>query len=231
MRIVPAALSRLASRFLPQDCLVCGAQSGTALLCEPCTASLPRLTQERCPVCALPTPLANVCGACLKTPPHFDATLALFTYAFPVDRLIQALKYQAKLALANYFGEALAREALPTADLLIPLPLHPLRLRERGFNQAVEIARPLALPGRLQLALDASERHLDTAPQASLAWNKRQRNVRGAFLCRVDLSRKHVIVIDDVMTSGATLDEFARSLKSRGALRVTNLVVARTLPH
>lgn len=235
MAILPNLARSIGKAFkaalLPQDCLVCGAGSAERLLCPACEADLPRLPAVHCPLCALPTPDGEICGTCLKAPPHFDATLAVFAYAFPVDRLIQALKYQHRLALTHYFGEALAAVAHDTADVLLPLPLHPQRLRQRGFNQAVEIARPLAHALRLPLALDAVTRDKDATPQASLPWKERRRNVRNAFLCRVDLSGRRVLVVDDVMTTGATLDELARSLKQRGAARVTNLVVARTLPH
>lgn len=223
-----AAGRALVSVALPQDCLLCGARAGAGLLCSACAAELPRLPQMRCPVCALPTSDATVCGRCLSKPPHFDATHALFAYAFPVDRLIQVLKYRARLAVAPFFGEGLA-DLLPAgADRLVPLPLHPRRLKERGFNQALEIARALARHPSIDTA--SVEREIDTAPQASLAWDERGRNVHGAFLCRADLSGQHVVVLDDVMTTGATLDECARALKKRGAARVTNLVVARTLP-
>ena len=228
-----AALGRfgryLGALLLPMDCLLCGGDADS-LLCAPCCASLPRLPAQLCPICALPTPGAAICGACQVQPPHFDATLATFRYAFPVDRLVQTLKYQHRLALATWFAEAML--ALPPAgrhDLLLPLPLAPKRLGERGFNQALEIARPLARALALPLALDVCIRRFEAAPQASLPWRARQRNVRGAFETQRDLSGKSVLVIDDVMTTGASLNELARSLKKLGATRVDNWVLARTL--
>ncbi len=109
------------------------------------------------------------------------------------------------------------------------LPLSQVRLQERGFNQAIEIARPLARQLGKPLAIQGYARTLDTVPQTTLPWKERQKNIRGAFECTLDLSGKQIIVIDDVMTTGATLNEFARTLKKHGASRVTNWVVARAL--
>lgn len=227
MSISPA-LNRAISALLPQSCLLCGAD-GDALLCAPCAASLPALPAPRCPVCASPTPGGECCGACLKSAPAFDATCAVWRYGFPVDRLIQALKYEHRLALADWFAQRMLAGPRPEGDLLLPLPLSAPRLRERGFNQAVEIARPLARALRLPLSLDACLRTRDTATQTSLPWKERRRNVKNAFECRDDLSGKSVILVDDVMTTGATLDECARTLKRHGAIKVTNWVVARAL--
>ena len=215
--------------LLPQDCLLCGTTSGDALLCPTCHRELPRLAVDACPVCAEMSPGGMTCGACLKSPPHFDATFAVFRYSFPADKLIQALKYHRRTATADFLATAMLACAPPGADVIVPLPLALPRLRERGFNQAVEIARPLARALKLPLELDGCIRSRDTAPQATLPWKERQKNVRHAFECNIDLSGKSVIVIDDVMTTGATLDEFARTLKAHGAVRVTNWVTARAL--
>lgn len=228
-RLSKAAKS-CASALLPQDCFLCAAPGGDSLLCPACIGGLPYLSAERCPLCALPTPGAAICGACLKQPPHFDATQAVFRYEAPVDSLIQALKYGHRLASADFLGKALARAATaPRPDLILPVPLSRARLAQRGFNQAVEIAR--ALSRALGVALETRHvlRRHDTAPQASLPWKERAKNIRHAFECEIDLSGKTVLVVDDVMTTGATLDELARTLKARGAARVDNHVVARAL--
>ena len=223
LRITTAAL-------LPQDCFLCAASAGDSLLCPSCAASLPRLTAERCPLCALPTPGANICGACLKHVPHFDATQAVFRYEFPLDRLIQSLKYAHRLASADFLGRELARLPVPfRPDLILPVPLAPARLAERGFNQALELARPLARLLGVSLEISHVHRRRDTAPQASLPWKERKRNIRHAFECEFDLNGKTVLVVDDVMTTGATLDELARTLKAHGAARVENYVLARAL--
>ena len=222
--------------LLPQDCFLCAAAAGKALLCDACGHDLPRLPRPCCPICALPTPLGETCGACLKKAPYFDATLGCFSYHFPVDRLVHALKYQHRLVVAAFLAHSLA-EALPTpaelppADLLLALPLSVPRLRQRGFNQALEIARPLARRLGLPLLAEGTTRVIDTAPQASLPWQERHRNIRGAFECALDLTGKTVVVVDDVMTSGATLNEFARILKQHGAKHVSNWVAARALKH
>lgn len=231
--LLARAGKRLGAALLPQDCFLCGAESGDGLLCGACAQDLPRLPASHCPVCALPTSLGETCGGCIRKLPHFDTTLSCFSYDFPVDRLIQALKYQHRLMVADYLALALL-EASPKpsrADLLVALPLSAQRLRQRGFNQALEIARPLARKLGLPLPIDGCRRVVDTAPQTSLPWQERHKNVQGAFECALDLSGKNLIVVDDVMTTGATLNEFARTLKKHGAATVINWVVARAIRH
>jgi ComF family protein len=212
--------------LLPWDCLLCGEAGASGLLCAACAGDLPRLPESQCPRCADASP-GGICGACQKQPPHFDATIAAFRYAFPADKLVQELKYRQRLAIADFLAQALLAGPRPAGDLLLPVPLSRERLRERGFNQALEIARPLARALGLPLLVDACHRRRDTAPQATLPWRQRHGNVRHAFECAADLTGKSVIVVDDVMTTGATLNELAGSLKARGAARVSNWVVAR----
>ncbi|MCK6410790.1 MAG: ComF family protein, partial [Thauera sp.] len=153
---------------------------------------------------------------------------AALDYGFPVDQLIQALKYGHRLSTSRLFVDLMAAAPVPEADIVLPMPLHPARLRERGFNQAAELARPLAQRWGLPVLLDGVMRDLDTTPQASLPWKERVANIRGAFRVTAPLAGKRVVVVDDVMTTGATLAELARALKAAGALRVENRVVART---
>lgn len=216
---------------MPQDCFVCGHDSGGALICEACHAELPR-QPAACPVCAVPTADGVRCGRCHSEPPAFDATRACFAYGFPVDRMVQALKYRHRLGVAGFFAEALLglAAAPPAGAVLLPMPLHVQRLRTRGFNHAVEIARPLARAWALPLVLSGVARAVDGVPQASLPWQARQANVRGVFRSADSFAGSTVVVIDDVMTTGATLDELARALKRQGAARVENRVVARTPP-
>jgi ComF family protein len=155
----------------------------------------------------------------------------LWCYEFPCDGLVQALKYRARLALAGFFARSLASRTMPEVDLIVPMPLHPRRLAERGFNQALEIARCLARHRDRPLEPRGVLRVKDTLPQTELPYEERARNVRGGFLCKLDLSGARVAVLDDVMTTGATLNELARALKRAGATRVENLVIARTVPR
>lgn len=173
------------------------------------------------------------CGHCLKNPPAFERTLAALRYEFPLDALIQALKYRHQFALAPLLGTALAERARQSAtrpDVLIPMPLHPSRLRERGFNQALELAKNVARELGLPLLAQGAERIRATPPQVGLAWKERAKSVRGAFACALDLRGKHVAVLDDVMTTGTSLHELALVLKKQGAAEVSAWVVARTLP-
>ncbi|OGA72053.1 MAG: hypothetical protein A3G81_32290 [Betaproteobacteria bacterium RIFCSPLOWO2_12_FULL_65_14] len=218
----------LGDLFFGGACFVCRG-SARALLCAACRAELPLLAAELCPRCALPSPAGALCGRCLVEPPSYDATTASLAYDFPADALVQALKFRGEVALAPLLG-ALLRDRLPAdepVDCVVPVPLSPARLRSRGYNQAVEIARHVA-PAKLDV--DLCVRPRDGAPQMQLPWAERQRNVRGAFECRRALLGARIAVVDDVMTTGATLDEIARTLKRAGAARVVNWVVARTLP-
>ena len=236
MRILPqnpdskTPLQSGSHRWLAQDCLLCSATSTTELLCAACAADLPHLPALGCPRCALPTPNGEICGRCLNHAPHYDAARATYRYDFPLDKLVQSFKYGHRLALGGYFGRQLATLGKPLADLIIPMPLHPNRLRERGFNQALELARPLRAQWGIPIDKLSCRRTRDTPAQADLPWRERAKNIRGAFHCAADLSGKRIILIDDVMTTGATLDECARTLKLHGADTVSMLVVARTLP-
>ena len=215
----------------PQPCLLCGAMSREGVWCGPCDAALPYLGAAHCPVCALPTPEGEVCGRCLSHPPRFDRTVAVFAYAFPVDALIQELKFNEQLLLAPQLAGRLAQRIEVRPDCIVPMPLHPARLRERGFNQSLELARRIARQLEIPLLEQACQRVRDTLPQSALPWKERGKNMRKAFACIVDLKGKHVAVVDDVMTSGASINELACALRQAGAREVSAWVVARTLPH
>lgn len=222
--------ARLLAALLPNSCLLCGTAAGSELLCPPCRADLPALPAHACPCCGERTTHGERCGACLVQPPHFIGVSALYRYAFPADRLIQALKYQHRLALAGWFGQSLAQAcAKVDAQRIVPLPLHPVRLRERGFNQAMEIARALGNCLKIPVDRHILQRPRATSPQAGLPLKERRSNVRGAFECSGDLGGARILLVDDVLTSGATADECARVLRLHGAGEVHVAVVARAL--
>jgi ComF family protein len=219
-------MRKFLERLFGGSCFLCRG-AATDLLCAPCDADLPRLAQPCCPRCALPSPRGELCGRCLNEAPHYDATVAALRYEFPADVLVHALKFRGELALARLLGGLLSNLIHPIEiDRVIPVPLSATRLRERGYNQSVEIARQLG--ANLDLALCVRER--DTPAQMDLPYAQRKRNVRGAFRCTRSLAGARVAVVDDVMTTGATLNEVASVLKQAGAARVVNWVVARTLP-
>lgn len=236
MAILPQTLRRalhgIADRLLPGSCLLCAGDSAGSLLCPACAADLPALPAALCPQCAEQTTHGERCGACLADPPPFARTLALLRYEFPVDRLIQALKYGHQLPLAAWLGHGLAaRLDAAEHDLIVPLPLHPSRLRERGFNQSHEIARALGSALALPVSSDFLVRRRATPAQAELPLRERGRNVRGAFECSGDLDGRRLLLVDDVMTSGATVREAARTLRLHGAGPITVAVAARALRH
>jgi ComF family protein len=229
--MVYSCLKKLQSLVYPPTCLLCGADGHRGLdLCAGCLADLPRI-QRGCPRCGLPLPdRAPVCGECQRRPPPFDACHAPLIYAPPVDELIGRFKFHGDLTAGRLLGELLA-EALHTAPdppgAIVPVPLHPRRLRERGYNQALELARVVARRLHIPLAADACRRVLATRHQADLDRGERRRNVRGAFGAGPRRPPDRVAVIDDVITTGSTVGEVARVLRRAGARQVVIWAPAR----
>lgn len=215
---------------LPGACLLCSAPSRESGLCQACFDSLPFAIGERCPVCAVATPGATQCGRCLKRPPAYDRVVVALDYVSPVDFLVADLKYSRKLAAARVLAYPLARrlEQEPYPDIVLPMPIAASRLRERGFNQASEIARHACAGFGIRVSERIARRTLAQQSQTALPWRDRARNVLGAFDCKTDLSNKTIAVVDDVITTGATLHELARTLKSAGAETVIGWIAART---
>lgn len=233
-------LSNLAKRLLNSGtlgvlgapvCLLCGTSAKDDGLCGGCRNALPWLPGERCPTCASPSPGSLTCGRCLAHPPALERIEAAVAYAFPVDGLVQTLKYRHHLAVATVLGHLLADAVTdtPRPEVLVPVPLGAQRLRERGFNQSLEIARIVSR--RLSLAVDVASfrRVRDTPPQASLPFDARAGNVNRAFICDADLAGARVALVDDVLTTGASLNECAKALRKAGASAVLGWVAARTL--
>lgn len=211
--------------------MLCGTGGCDGLdLCEGCRREL-TAPVHRCPRCAalLPAGATGPCGACLKRPPAFDAAFAALDYRAPADRLVTALKFHGRLSHAGLLGELMAAglDGRDPPDLIVPVPLHLGRLRERGFNQALEIARPLAR--RLGVPLDpqTAVRVRATPPQTELDAAARRRNVRGAFAVGPGVAGLRIALVDDVMTTGSTLQELAKIMKRAGAARVEVWVAAR----
>lgn len=236
------AFTRFAT-LLPNSCALCGNSSREAL-CNGCHLQFFNQHCVRCVRCAAPLPPLEtaspdtICGDCLKGPPAFDRTIVAADYMPPIDHMVLALKFGSQLALASLFSRML-RDALlhsqdnPLPEMLIAVPLGPIRLAERGFNQALEIARPLSRALGIPLHARLMERTRDTRAQAMLPPDERHKNMRKAFSIAASfvdqIPGKHIGVIDDVITTGETLNEIAATLKRFGATQITNLVFARTL--
>lgn len=212
----------LLQRLFPPRCLLCGDPGHDGLaLCAGCDADLPRIAAgcRRCgaplPASAPGLPALTVCGPCLWRPPPFVCIHVPFRYAPPVDWLVRRLKFQADLAAGRLLGELLARELAPhieSVDAVAPVPLHPRRLDERGFNQAAELARPLSRRLGARLAPTALERRGSAVPQMELSAERRRANVRGAFVSAPRFTAARVLVVDDVVTTASTMREAARGL-------------------
>ena len=215
----------------PARCVACvGAAEGRDL-CAGCAADL-RQNEPACPRCAEPLLVpAIACGRCLRREPPFASAWAPFRYAAPLDLLVQRLKFSADLAAGRVLSELWQTHLPPPdrvqADALLAVPLARARLAERGFNQALELARPLASQLRLPLHRGLLQRVRATDPQSGLTRTDRRRNVRGAFRADPRLRGQRLIVVDDVMTTGETLAAVSRALRRVGAARVEVWALAR----
>lgn len=225
-------LGNVRLHFTP-DCMLCGAVTRQSYgLCEACLADLP-VNQPACPRCALPLAMHSQteCGQCQRQPPRYHSAFVPFRYAPPLPQFITGLKFNARLSHARLLG-ILLRDAVlahrpPTPDCLLPVPLHPRRLRERGFNQALEIARPVAKALGLPILTRGIRRQRDTRPQSDLDARHRHGNLRNAFRIESMAPYRHVAIVDDVITTGTTVNELARELRQAGVETVQIWAVAR----
>ena len=214
-------------------CRLCRVPAGTDGLCAGCRAELPWL-EGGCPRCALPLPAGHdgPCGECLADPPAFDRALIPFRYRPPLDHLVAGLKFHDRLAEARLLGTWLgehARRRGTRAERLLPLPLHPQRLRERGFNQAAELCRAAARRAGLPWSQGGLRRVKPGTPQREARRRERLRRMRGAFVWQGDRPPPaRVALVDDVLTTGATARAAAVALKQAGAEWVEIWAVART---
>jgi len=220
--------------LFPSHCRLCGSATRAVLgLCRSCREDAPWL-ENVCRQCSFPLPACRddaLCGRCQKRAPAFDATTALFHYRPPIDYLIKRLKFSNELAISPLLSGLLANRLVardvPLPALLIPVPLHHTRLRERGFNQATELARSVGRKLNIRISHRLCTRNRNTTPQSLLTHNARRLNLRNAFTVTANRVPAHVAIIDDVMTTGHTASELARALKCAGAKRVEVWVIAR----
>lgn len=224
--------------LLPPICVLCGdtgsrSENHGIDLCRHCQAELPRLTSG-CARCAEPLSgglaMDSLCGRCQVTPPSYNRCISMFSYLPPAGHMIQSHKFQGSLEIALLLGTLMAEWLSVVIDLkpdvLIPVPLHMHRLRERGFNQAAEIAKPIARQLGCDLDVNSCRRIKTTDPQSGLNKKDRVKNVRGAFEVLNPIWGR-VAIIDDVMTTGSTANEFAKTLIKAGAESVDVWVCAR----
>jgi len=234
-------LHALLDVILPPICHICHSyipNAGTLHICPVCRDLLPLVLSPICPVCGIPfvgTGSDHRCGACLAGPPHFDIARAPFLYEGAIRDLIHAFKYSQKTHLRNPLA-LLTLEGVggflteQNPHLIVPVPLHRSRLRQRGFNQAVLLGKILSRHLSLAVLTDVLARTRPTAPQINLSATERRVNVKGAFtVCTPDLvAGKRLLLLDDVMTTGSTMDECAKELKKAGAAAVIAVTIART---
>ncbi|MCG6941097.1 MAG: ComF family protein [Thiohalocapsa sp.] len=240
---MPTHWTRAAADLIfPPTCILCGAPGDDGLdLCAGCRAELPA-TGVACVRCALPLPEAvlaaghgeegPLCGPCRRKPPPFARAHAAFRYEQPLPALVGGLKFRGRLntlrLMGLLLGESLAHAGGERPAGIVPVPLHPRRLRQRGYDQALELARVVGRALELPVLARCCERTRSTPPQAALEAKARKQNLRGAFRATADLTGAHVAVLDDVVTTGSTVAEVARVLLRAGAGRVDVWCVART---
>jgi len=235
--IVSAALRLAADIVYPPRCQVCGKWSGRAgEICPDCGADFEWISRPLCPICGKPfesSPHDHPCGGCLAKKPHFDALRSAAVYNGSMRKAILRFKFSGKTVLARQFGNFLfevfeSEYCHQDFDAVIPVPLHRERLRWRGFNQSLLLARELGRRTGLWVDSYSLARTRPTIPQVNLTANQRAINVKGAFDVRRPrfIKNRHLLLVDDISTTGITLDECARTLKKHGAASVYCLTVA-----
>lgn len=229
---LPHRFWQLYSKLMPIPCRLCCSMNQYHAICESCLQNLPSLGGT-CPRCALPVKNSFLCGRCLHQPPEQDLSFSLFPYLDPIDRLIADFKYHDQLFLSQFFAKLMSDQLRirPLPSLLIPIPLHANRLRQRGYNQSFELAKALSL----QLGIPTSNRYLiktlDTKSQASVPFKARKQNIQHAFKFIQTIIPAHIAIIDDVLTTGHTANAAAKQLRKAGATTIEVWTIARTIRH
>lgn len=227
-------LTNLGDALMPPRCMFCGVVScaDERSICTGCYADLPWIRYS-CPTCALelPSEVANGvgCAQCQAAPPPFARTVAPLDYAFPVDAAIKALKFRRKLFYVPGFADVLSAridQLSSDIDALLPVPLHRWRQLRRGFNQAHELAKPIAKATGLPLIHDV-QRIVATPYQSGLDAKARRRNLKSAFKVRRRIDARHVLIVDDVITTGETCRQLAKAVLASGADEVSVIAIAR----
>lgn len=223
----------VATTLCPPRCILCGrpGQGVDIDLCSPCEQELPS-NDLHCGICSTPlhTSARSICGVCLQRRPRFDTSCIPFRFAYPIDHMVRRLKYGGVVAMGRVLGELFARRmtrSQPLPDLLLPVPLAHRRFRERGYNQAIVLAEHIYSSSRISLRTDVLVRTRETQVQAGLDQRARRRNIHDAFEVAAPLPATHVAILDDVVTTGSTVNEIARVLKRAGAERVDVWAIAR----
>lgn len=225
------------NKVLPHHCLLCNKISHLDKdLCQTCWLTLP-WSLSACHQCGRALEIAHTeplcCGECLKHPPHYDTTITPLLYQDTIIPLITKLKFYNNLSAARLLGELITERALantPTTalpTLLIPVPLHPKRLRHRGYNQAILIAKHIAKLTQIPMNHTLCQRVRHTPPQSKTSALTRRSNIVGAFKMKKSCLAKHVALIDDVMTTGATVDGLSHLLKQHGVEKISIWCAAR----
>lgn len=234
----PLKVDGLMAALIPKLCIFCHQPSGQMRHCAGCNDDLPWI-RAACQFCGAPVPLdfpGRACGACRVPLEAIDRMLSALIYEYPVDRLVTLAKFKARTDAARVLGDLLSAYLqeqssaglLDTPDLIIPVPLHRRRLARRGFNQALEIALPVAAGLGLPLRRNICHRIRHTCEQTALTGVARYRNTRDAFRAAPGLSGRHIAIIDDVVTTGSTVAAIASALQSAGASKIQVWSVART---
>lgn len=235
MKLVNKWLNNSHFKLFPANCVLCGRPGQTGVdLCLGCEADL-ALIKPACPRCGMPLTVNEHlrCGQCLQTPPPFSRTISPYYYEPPLIQLITQFKFNQRLLMARLFARLLLRhlEAIERKpECILPVPLHPRRLRERGYNQSLEIARLLGKALGMPVDYRLCQRTRYTTPQTGLEAKERKRNVKNAFGLIGRCEYRHVAILDDVITTGHTAAELARLLRKNGAGEIEVWSVARAVP-